>query len=153
LILDSDPGSPPPLLTSQYESPSIVQRDLPLLSEDLLSDDIKTEYHPSSGRATEIHHFEDYRLYTDHEQSVPPTAEPWKPFQTRLDFEVAELALQAALTKEQIDTLLSLMHKCADGSDILTLTSSQELNETWNQASDLLTSVSSWPCLYSCGLI
>ncbi|KAG0702765.1 hypothetical protein DFH29DRAFT_982269 [Suillus ampliporus] len=74
-------------------------------------DDIKVEYHPSSGRPTKVYHFEDYGCGPGAPTVVPkadPT--PWQPFCTCIDFEVAELAHKAGLSHEQLDWLIQLIH-------------------------------------------
>ena len=58
-------------------------------------DDIMTEYHPSSYIPRRAQAFEDYGK-EDNEFPLPPTSTtPWEPFQTRADFEFAEIALQS----------------------------------------------------------
>ncbi|KAG1730131.1 uncharacterized protein EDB91DRAFT_1239146 [Suillus paluster] len=75
-------------------------------------DDIKVEYHPSSGRPTQVYHFEDYGHGASAPTAVPKAdPEPWKPFCTRINFEVAELAHEAALSYEQLDQLIELVHR------------------------------------------
>ncbi|KAF8123980.1 hypothetical protein EV363DRAFT_1403462 [Boletus edulis] len=62
-------------------------------------DSFKTEYHPKSGRATEYESFSCYG-----QQSFPPSLPddtPWAPFLSRLDFEIAELTHQSAMSKDQ----------------------------------------------------
>ncbi|KAK7021365.1 hypothetical protein VNI00_017416 [Paramarasmius palmivorus] len=67
-------------------------------------DDIKTEYHPASGRGTEQKRFGDYGFQQEEEYREPINKEPWRLFPTRFDFEVAELALDCAMNKKQTDT-------------------------------------------------
>ncbi|KAG1846280.1 hypothetical protein F4604DRAFT_1884179 [Suillus subluteus] len=97
-----------------------VQEPLPQL------DDIKVDYHPNSQIPSTIHHFADFSRTRPTEASVPRNHAPWEPFQTRLDFEVAEIALEAALTAEQTNRLLSLVHRSA-------------LRELWSTASQRFT--------------
>jgi hypothetical protein len=100
-------------------------------------DDIKIQYHPSSGLPAQVFHFDDYK------SGDPPTVgashladnEPWKPFHSRLDFEFAEVALQAALSKEQTNTLIRLMHSAQQNHESFTLSSHGELTEIWKEAS------------------
>jgi len=75
-------------------------------------DDIQIRYHPNSGCPMQVHHFEDYRCGPG-APVVSPTIDPqpWRPFCTHIDFEVAELAHEAALTHEQIDWLIGLIHR------------------------------------------
>ncbi|KAG2351833.1 hypothetical protein BDR07DRAFT_1240344, partial [Suillus spraguei] len=57
------------------------------------------------------------------------------PFWMRLDFEVAEIALEAAMTKEQTNQLLDLVHQSASGADKFTLQSHDEVHSLWEMAS------------------
>ena len=59
--------------------------------EERKQDDIKTVYHPHSRLGSHIQRFQTYGTNKNdlHEDPSIPT-EPWKPFRSRLDFEVAE---------------------------------------------------------------
>jgi hypothetical protein len=105
------------------------------------NDSIRTEFHPNSGRGVKIETFEDYREHTLKPTSVPEIKEPWRPFQSRTDFEFAQLALDAALTKSHVDKLIQLVERCIKGQDSFNLTNHQDLYKTWDAASTLLTPV------------
>lgn len=112
--------------------------------EELQIDDILTVYHPNSGREPEISHFEEYGGNMpggSHSFNQRASEEPWRPFQSCLDFEVAELALKAALNKEQTNKLISLLHRAQGGKELFTLSSYDEVSEIWQKASSSLTSV------------
>jgi hypothetical protein len=96
-------------------------------------DDIKVEYHPKSGKQEKVFRF---HQYTDlcPGLSVPPDKEPWKPFHTCLDFEVAELLLDARMNKKQTSRLLSLIHRCIKDPESFTLSNSDELDKVWAHA-------------------
>jgi len=102
---------------------------------------IRTEYHPNSGRSTKIESLEDYFERTSKPVSPPEDSEPWRPFRSRADFEFAKLALEAALTQGQVEQLIQLFGKCIQGEDSFNLKSHQDLRETWDAASLLLTPV------------
>ncbi|KAJ7176117.1 hypothetical protein C8R43DRAFT_1084647 [Mycena crocata] len=69
-------------------------------------------------------------------QRRPPTdAEPWAPFRTRLDFEVAEFAVEVMLNKNQTTTLLSLIRRCAANINDFTIQSHSDLEKHWELAS------------------
>lgn len=104
-------------------------------------DDIKTVFHPNSNQPTTISHFHDYGHNNLRQELPPPDAEPWKPFRTHLDFEVAELALSAALNKDQINTLISLLHRYGHDQENFTLSNHDEVCNMWESASDLRTKV------------
>ena len=102
---------------------------------------IWTEYHPNSGQSTKIESLEDYFEHTSKPVSPPEDSEPWQPFCSQADFEFAKLALEAALMQGQIEQLIKLFGKCIEGKDLFNLKSHQDLRETWDAASLLLTLV------------
>ncbi|KAF4599037.1 hypothetical protein EYR40_006126 [Pleurotus pulmonarius] len=101
-------------------------------------DDIKTEYHPHSGKFPTVQPFDTYQrrptapLVEDHtrENQLPP----WSPFRTRLDFEVASLALDAALKKEHVVTLISLLRRCGQDPQQFTIQNAEDIDNIWNLA-------------------
>ncbi|KAG1904847.1 uncharacterized protein F5891DRAFT_1126584 [Suillus fuscotomentosus] len=107
-----------------------------------MPDDIKVEYHPHSKIPSTIHRFVDFSRHHSMEDSVPrchiPTS-PWEPFRTRLDFEVAEIALEAAMTKDQTNRLFNLLHRSACGKEAFTLQSHDEVRLFWEMASERFT--------------
>ena len=60
---------------------------------------------------------------------------------SREDFEFAEIALEAALTKDQVDLMINLIGRLAQGQNFLTLTSHRDLRKAWDAASELVTPV------------
>ena len=52
-------------------------------------------------------------------------------FRSRLDFEFAELALQAALSKEETGRLIKLVQRAITGKEQFTLATHKEVHETW----------------------
>jgi len=93
----------------------------------LTIDNIRTEYHPNSGRGVKVETFEDYRKHTLKPISVPEITDPWP---LRTDFEFAQLALEAALTKTHVDKLIQLVERCIKGQDSFNLTNHQDLYKT-----------------------
>jgi hypothetical protein len=124
---------------SPPSSPSLTELDI---SEDLQFDDIRTEFHPASGKEPVITHFEDYGHAEEFAYKNPPDPRPWAPFESRLDFEIAELILFAALNKEQTTKLISLMKRVAEGAEEFTLRSHDDIKKRWEKASDKCTKVS-----------
>ena len=104
-------------------------------------DDIRTEFHPNSGRGVKVETFEDYREHTLKPISVPEITDPWRPFQSRTDFDFAQLALEAALTKTHIDRFIELVERCIKGQDSFNLTNHRDVYDTWDAASTMLTPV------------
>ncbi|KAG1756658.1 uncharacterized protein EDB91DRAFT_1233427 [Suillus paluster] len=79
-------------------------------------DTSEPDHLPPSRMASPVSQFEvddiqDYRCGPG-APAVPPKVnpEPWRPFRTRIDFEVAELAHEAVLTHEQTDWFIKLIH-------------------------------------------
>lgn len=111
-------------------------------------DAIRMEYHPHTKKPPKVVKFEEYREY--HSQRRRPTprnpTKPWTPFRTRAEFEFAEIALDAALNKRQVDALLKLFRRCVGGEDTLDLKDHAELTDMWELASVLHTRVCSSMC-------
>ncbi|KAF8871312.1 hypothetical protein CPB84DRAFT_1903942 [Gymnopilus junonius] len=98
-------------------------------------DDIKVEYHPKSHRPTKFYHLDDYAAQEGRPAEEPVTdQEPWKPFRTRLDFEIAELMLDSHLNVGQSSVLLSLIRKAIAQPADFTLSSTDELEKFWTAA-------------------
>ncbi|EDQ98680.1 uncharacterized protein LACBIDRAFT_335746 [Laccaria bicolor S238N-H82] len=87
-------------LLEQQDGP-IVDSDIPNLDDNMspttnpvtidpILDDIKVEYHPQSGKPTHVYHFEDYTTSSEGTANMPVDPEPWRPFRSRLDFEIAQ---------------------------------------------------------------
>ncbi|KAG1808131.1 hypothetical protein EV424DRAFT_1574699 [Suillus variegatus] len=110
--------------------------DGPILMHDI--DDIKVEYHPSSGIPTKVYRFEDYGRGPGAPPAVPEADPiPWQPFRTRMDFEVAELAHDAGLSHEQLDRLIRLIHRSR--IELFTLKNRKDVRDTWDAASFKMT--------------
>lgn len=96
-------------------------------------DDIRTKYHPRSNRSTTITPFDEYGR-AEQERKVPfdLASFPWLPFQTRIDFEVADLVHNLAMSKAQTETFLSLMRRCFSGEQVK-IKNHKDLVETWDK--------------------
>ncbi|KIJ61765.1 hypothetical protein HYDPIDRAFT_176905 [Hydnomerulius pinastri MD-312] len=96
-------------------------------------DDIHTEYHPHSSLPSVTKCFSDFSR--EHFVMPPPPdldRDPWHPFRCRLDFEVAELALEAALTKDQTSRLIKLLQRVAYKREKFSLKDYKDLRQTWD---------------------
>lgn len=110
-------------------------------------DDICVEYHPHSGREAEIFAFSDFSHNHFPKPPMPnPDRDPWHPFCTLLDFEVAELALEAALNKDQTEHLIKLLRRVHDRHEKFTLTNQSDLRATWDASGTRLTPVRTSSC-------
>ena len=102
------------------------------------------EYHPSSGCPPWFFSLEEYKsnfqdlVIVD----IPADPESWKPFRSRLDFELAELILDTHMNKNQINELISLIHQCISDPKSFTLKNEPDLAKIWENAANWATVVS-----------
>ncbi len=113
---------------------------------ELQVDDIRTIFHPSSGKVTIIDHFDQYRSRAADQQIDPPIDQcPWRPFSSRRDFDIAEFALDAALSERQMDKFLKLLKSSALDEAHLTpsnIKTRKDVKASWDRAANLVTPVS-----------
>lgn len=74
-------------------------------------DDIMTVYHPHSGTAPTIHHFEDYGRDEDALHTILVDSDPTSKFGSRVEFDLAELILEASMNRQLTDSLLNIIHR------------------------------------------
>ncbi|KAF9784401.1 hypothetical protein BJ322DRAFT_1194914 [Thelephora terrestris] len=104
-----------------------------------VDDDIRVEYHPNSGRQTEVFKLDEYRQPTT-AASTTADPEPWAPFRTREDFEFAEIALETGMTRGQVDALIKLFHRCINkGQGSFTISNHKDMADTFKIAANRLT--------------
>ncbi|KAG1850262.1 hypothetical protein C8R48DRAFT_778238 [Suillus tomentosus] len=115
--------------------------DIPERAETMFQlDDIRCEYHPSSGIPPEVHTFHTFkRCPTPSTPSVPPDKQPWTPFKSRLEFELAELALEACLNNEQTDRLIKLCNRCTSRQEKFTFQTHKDIRDRWDTTSHRIT--------------
>ncbi|KAJ6476594.1 hypothetical protein DFH09DRAFT_1253495 [Mycena vulgaris] len=101
----------------------------------LKAEDIKRVFHPHCKRKVVFQSFDDYVASNVAEQSAPIDPQPWRPFRTQLDFEVAEFCENNMLNRDSTETLISLIRRCMLKVDDFTLTTKHELDELWELAS------------------
>jgi hypothetical protein len=105
-------------------------------------DDIKVEHHPNSGIKAQIYPFNNFhRRPAASSAYTTPNNHPWRPFQSRLEFEVAELALEVGLNNEQTDRLINICHQCSLRKDSFTLKNHKDIHGKWEAASHRITKV------------
>ena len=109
--------------------------------------------HPSSGSDTpKFLSFDEYcSIKFDSESGDSPASDsddillpesvkskqPWKPFRTRSDFEVAEVMLSAHMNQKQIETTLQLFNRVKGAGPIdsdFTLVNHSDLSLIWDHA-------------------
>ncbi|KAJ3832869.1 hypothetical protein F5878DRAFT_591241 [Lentinula raphanica] len=101
------------------------------------ANDIKIEYHPSSGKPAKILHFHEYGECRNHDHvPIPPDPAPWKPWRSRVDFEVATLALESSMSEDQINKLINILQRVGQGSDNFTLKNNKEMQTMWDLAAE-----------------
>lgn len=109
-------------------------------AKDPRKNDIRRDFHEKSGRPSEFSTFENHyhnhtRYPSDIHNPTPETTDaPWKPFGSVSEFEFAEVALEAALNKKQIDKLLKIVQRCIKGEDGFDLKTHNDLTSIWKDA-------------------
>ncbi|KAI6123210.1 hypothetical protein EDD16DRAFT_1567574 [Pisolithus croceorrhizus] len=107
-------------------------------------DDILVGYHSSTARSSEeIPSVESAQGRRPRTYKLDVSADPRYPLRSPLDLEFAELALEAALSKEQVNRFLKLMKSVRCGDDLFTLNDYADLHSTWRAASHRMTASSS----------
>ncbi|KAG1879905.1 hypothetical protein F4604DRAFT_1880040 [Suillus subluteus] len=103
-------------------------------------DDIHTKFHQHARIQTRIEAFSDFMR---HHHYKPPCLEcqPWLPFRCQLDFKIAELAHEAALTHEQTTRLIQLVQRSR--TEDFTLKNYADVWNTWEVVSHHLTAFES----------
>lgn len=104
--------------------------------------DVKIEYHPTTKRDPDIIPFKIYQARQKLKKPISNTKRPWKPFRTRSEFEFAEVALRAGLTKNQVNALIQLMRRCIQGDDSFDILDHDHMCTIWNAGAVLHTAVS-----------
>ena len=107
--------------------------------------DIAAVYHPGSQQKTKVEHFSNY-MKTLENTSEPQASEkhdqePFYPFATRLDFQFAEVALAAHLSRSQTEAMLNIIKEAVEGKSAFTLSSFSQLQKTWAEAEKMHTAV------------
>ncbi|KAJ7262834.1 hypothetical protein C8J57DRAFT_1436351 [Mycena rebaudengoi] len=105
----------------------------PLQPDD--AQEIKRIFHPHSQRLPTFQSFHEYSTLDLTARHGAVDKEPWRPFRTRLDFEVAEFCELAMLNRDLTETLISLIRRCGQNIKKFTINNQAELNELWDLAS------------------
>jgi hypothetical protein len=135
---------PFPCFTADYSSGDEVDLDQGNNVAPQLHD-IKISYHPASKRPDQYFSINEnmpgVSVPTGSQSSATAEA-PWHPFRSRLDFEIAELSLNAHLSKADTEHLLSIIHRCIETPEQFTLSSHKDISEYWDMARSMTESVS-----------
>lgn len=135
----SEPGSDPAVPAEDLvalDSPSEERRELK-------RDDIKIVYHPHSGLPEEILSFEEWAARTnvtaDRSAAFSLATidrKPWRPFQSRVDFEFAEAMQDAHMSRSHIEKMISCTNVAKKNSSDseFTLCNEEHLRSIWDLA-------------------
>jgi hypothetical protein len=96
--------------------------------------EFKTEFHPRSGHEPLLQAFKEFGVAFEMLKEPPADEAPWRPFHSRGDFEFSEIALEAALNQGQVDKLLSLIVRIAQGDTHITLKNEADLHMALDNA-------------------
>lgn len=130
---DTDDGAENPDLDTWNRAPYCSTSYVPKLN------DIMVEHHPSITMPTRVMSFQAYLLLRHEEAKVPPPrTKPWAPFQTRMDFDIADFALQARLNKNLTNVLLQLAARISAGEKV-SLKNHKNVCDLWEAASHIAT--------------
>lgn len=132
-----------PTFAATPEEPSEISSTLhSILNRDPEQSYVKTRYHPFSDRAPMVEQLRDYGVRAQVEYERDP--KPWQPFRTRIDFEISELALEAALSEKQIQRLTTLIHRAVEKKneeDTFTVKNAADMKGLWELSSEKCTPV------------
>ncbi|KAJ7099596.1 hypothetical protein B0H15DRAFT_1002950 [Mycena belliarum] len=133
-----EPGPPPspgPNLADSDEQSEDEEENSAPTPASRASVEIKRIFHPHSCRPPIFQSFSDYAASNISESAAPVDPTPWKPFRTRLDFEVAEFCELAMLNTEMTDTLIKLVRRCGNNIKNFTIENHAELDKLWELSS------------------
>ncbi|KAG2029209.1 hypothetical protein BDR03DRAFT_987902 [Suillus americanus] len=136
-VMDFDPGNEgvsSPVLSDASMVSNVPPQPVPIEQPYKF----KSKFHPRSGHQTLYQHFEEFGV-TFEMQTLPAEEEPWHPFQSHGDFEFSEIALDTALSNNQINWLLNLMACILQGEAQITLKNEAKLCKALDNAAAELT--------------
>ncbi|KAG6905321.1 hypothetical protein DXG01_003456 [Tephrocybe rancida] len=125
----SPPQAPPQLAASTnplHPIPSVQPE----------KDDIRTTYHPKTGKPTVVKSFEQYGL-----DSKPPPRphhpKPWLPFHSESEFSFAEIVHASSLSSGQIDALIKVVHQLMEEeTEYFFVKNHNDLDKLWMDATN-----------------
>ncbi|KAJ6468344.1 hypothetical protein C8R45DRAFT_1055287 [Mycena sanguinolenta] len=126
-------------LHRREHSPEPEQHDTEPLangSVDPKANEIRYEFHPHSGLPPQTCSLDEYLEGEVSRCRLPSTdRQPWVPFRTRLDFEVAEFAQENMLNQAATNKLIALIRRCAANLEEFTVKNYDDMNKQWDAAS------------------
>lgn len=139
-FLDVDFGHDDPVTgpgPSALNEPEVVAA-VPTFNQD----DIKIKYHPSSGIEAKVYGFDSFERRASEFLAPPPDGQPWRPFKSRLEFEIAEIMLEVGFNNQQSNRFIKLCHRCAVGKEKFTFKNHKDIHNMWEAASHHITKYS-----------
>ncbi|KAJ8072101.1 hypothetical protein PM082_015659 [Marasmius tenuissimus] len=104
-----------------------------------VGNDILVEHHPSIMAPNHVMPFQSYLKSQRQQAAIPPLKmKPWAQFLSRIDFDVANFALEARLNKNLTDVLLQLIKQITVGEKVL-FKNHQSVCDAWESASHIST--------------
>ncbi len=86
--------------------------------------------------STIVYPFDQYRQVRPEVDFASTLDEPWRPFQTRGDFEFAEIVHESRMSHAATERLLKLIRGVQTGEVELTFNSQSDVRRAWEKASD-----------------
>ncbi|KAK1220495.1 hypothetical protein PQX77_016730 [Marasmius sp. AFHP31] len=102
------------------------------------ADDFVIDFHPESGRPQARKTFDEFGVNPGDDLISPCDPTPWRPFPSRFDYKVANLALHCHMNKEKANEFLRLLEEAHKGAELSVRTHAQ-LQKLWDAAADRLT--------------
>ncbi|KAF8136888.1 hypothetical protein K438DRAFT_2120589 [Mycena galopus ATCC 62051] len=94
------------------------------------------------GLSPEHHSLDEYLRREASRQPLPSTnPQPWLPFRSRLDFEVAEFAQENMLNRVATNKFIALIRRCGANLEDLTIENFEDMNKQWEAASKKCTDI------------
>ncbi|KAG1857010.1 hypothetical protein DFJ58DRAFT_659238 [Suillus subalutaceus] len=80
-----------------------------------------------------VHAFNDFKCHpTPLTSSTPPDKHPWAPFRLWLEFDIAELALEACLNNGQTDRLIKFCNQCTSRQEKFMFQNHKDIHNRWD---------------------
>jgi hypothetical protein len=99
-----------------------------------IRDDIKVEFHRSANLPTAVYAFEEFKRDRGAVNPDLLKDRPWHPFNSRLEFEFAELTHDAHMNKGQIARLLDIVHRARSRQDTFEFQHYDDVDLAWEKA-------------------
>lgn len=82
----------------------------------------------------DVYYAEEDRSESAGPQPVETDQQPWRAFRTRLNFDLAEVMQSAHLNRQEIEEIISIVHRAIQAPHEFTLTGYNDLSDAWVKA-------------------